>query len=83
MDKRYTNPRLREKFNRAILEEIQDMEAKVVIEHLDSRSERGLQVADAIDYALWAQYEQKRNELHSTIEDKIVSVEEIKKTDSP
>ena len=50
MDKRYTNPRLREKFNRAILEEIQDMEAKVVIEHLDSRSERGLQVADAIAY---------------------------------
>ena len=43
VDKRYTNPRLREKFNRVIVD---------VIEHLDSRNERGLQVADAIAYAL-------------------------------
>ena len=52
VDKRYTNQRLREKFNRTIAEKIQDIEATIVIEHLDSRNERGLQVADAIAYAL-------------------------------
>jgi len=79
VDKRYTNSRLREKFNRAILEKIQNIDATVVIEHLDSRNEKGLQVADAIAYALWVRYERKENELYSTIEGKIVSIKEIKK----
>ena len=79
VDKRYTNPRLRGNFNRAIVEKIQDIEATVVIEHLDSRNEGGLQVADAIAYALWVWYERKNNELYSTIESKIVSVEDNKK----
>ncbi|HIE29897.1 TPA: DUF3800 domain-containing protein [Candidatus Poribacteria bacterium] len=58
VDKRYTNPILREKFNIAIVEEMQDIKAAVVIEHLDSRNEKGLQGADAVAYALWARYEQ-------------------------
>ena len=74
VDKRHTNPRLREKFNQAIVQAIQDINATVAIEHLDSRNEKGLQVADAVAYTLWAWYEREEHELYSLIEGKIVSI---------
>lgn len=54
VDRRYTNPHLREKQNRAILKEISSVQkAVLVVEHSESKRESALQVADAVAWALF------------------------------
>ena len=77
MDKRYTNPHLREKQNRAILKEISSLQkAVLVVEHSESNSESALQVADAMAWALFQKHERGDDSFYTLVKDKIV-IEEL------
>jgi hypothetical protein len=80
VDKRYTNPNLREKQNMAILKEISSLqEAVLVIEHSESESESALQVADAVAWALFQKHERGDESFYRLVKDKIV-IEELWET---
>ena len=79
VDRRYTNPHLREKQNRAILKEISSVQkAVLVVEHSESKNESALQVADAVAWALFQKYERGDDSFYMLVKDKIV-VEELGK----
>jgi hypothetical protein len=77
VDKRYTNPYLREKQNGAILKEIGPLQkAVLVVEHSESKSESALQVADAVAWALFQKYERGDDSFYTLVKDKI-ALEEL------
>jgi hypothetical protein len=76
VDRRYTNPHLREKQNRAILKEISLVQkAALVVEHSESKSEAALQVADAVAWALFQKYERGDDSFYVLVKNKIVMEE--------
>lgn len=72
IDKRYTDRRLRDKQNEAIAEGITGLSATLVIQHVQSESERAIQVADAVAWSLFQKYEHNDDGLFFLIKDKIV-----------
>ncbi|MGA9347848.1 MAG: DUF3800 domain-containing protein [Anaerolineae bacterium] len=77
VDKRYTNPHLREKQNRVILKEISSVQqAVLVVEYSESKSESALQVADAVAWALFQKYERGDDSFYTLVKDKII-IEEL------
>jgi len=77
VDKRYTNPHLREKQNRGILNGISSVQqAVLVVEHSESKRESALQVADAVAWALFQKYERGDDSFYTLVKDKIV-IEEL------
>ena len=59
LDRRYTKWLLREKLDRALAAGVEDLGVTLAIYHADSQQEYGLQVADAISWALFQKYERQ------------------------
>jgi hypothetical protein len=79
LDKRYTKRSLRHDLERAIREEIAEMDQEVVLaRQLDSRTQKELQAADHVAWAIFQKYETGEDRFYAIISDKIVVEEMIK-----
>lgn len=76
VDKRYTNPRLRDRLVVALINNAPAVSPVLVIEHADSARERAIQAADAVAWSLFQKYERGDEELYEIIRERIV-VEEV------
>ena len=71
LDKRYTNPKLRDLLAAAIVNDIGPQTALLLQQH-ESRQEQALQVADAITWAIFQKYERGDKTLYDIFREKIV-----------
>ncbi len=80
LDKRYTNPRLRDLLVSRITDTIAPS-AVLVLQQSESRQEKALQVVDAVTWSIFQKYERGDESLYEIVREKIVRevvVEEIK-----
>jgi len=79
VDRRYTKPALREKWNRVVLEKLGDLQRVILsIEHSASEEEPALQVADAVAWSLFQRYERGDDSFYRLIQGRI-AVEEFQR----
>ena len=71
LDKRYTNPKLRDLLAAAILDDIEPQAALVLQQH-ESHDEQALQVADAVTWAIFQKYERGDETLYNIFREKVV-----------
>ena len=74
LDKRYTNPGLRQRLNNALATGVEDLGITLAIEHADSASEHALQVADAIAWSLLQKYEHQNERLWQIVKERVIEI---------
>jgi hypothetical protein len=79
LDKRYTDPRLRDHLVEAITDGI-GPQAVLVLQQVESRQEQALQVADAVAWSLLQKYERGNETCYDILRDHIVVEEIVGKT---
>jgi hypothetical protein len=80
LDKRYTNPRLRDRLISAVIDGIEPSTV-LVLEQSESQREKALQLVDAVAWSIFQKYERGDTTLYDILRGKIVVeevVEEIK-----
>lgn len=78
LDKRYTKPGLRDRLERTIRDGIANLSRQAVqIHQADAHSQRGLQAADHIAWALHRKYEREDETLYQILASKIVVEETL------
>lgn len=75
LDKRYTNPRLRDRLIETITGGI-GPSTVLVLQQSESRQEKALQVADAVAWSIFQKYERGDMTLYDIVHEKIV-LEEV------
>jgi uncharacterized protein DUF3800 len=73
VDKRYTNPRLREDFDQALQSAIEQSGRTLIIKHLDSVQEAALQQADLLAWAFLQKYTKGDESFTEPIKRRIVA----------
>jgi len=79
LDKRYTDPRLRDRLVETITDGI-GPQATLVFQQIESRQEQALQVADAVAWSLLQKYERGNETCYNILRDHIVIEDVVRKT---
>ncbi len=79
LDKRYTNPRLRDLLIATITSGI-GPSSVVVLQQVESRQEKALQVADAVVWSIFQKYERGDEMLYDIVRERIVFEEVVEET---
>ena len=74
LDKRYTNPELRQRLNSFLATGVEDLGTTLAIEHADSASEHALQVADAVAWCLLQKHEHQDERLWQVVKGRITEI---------
>jgi len=74
LDKRYTNPELRQRLNSSLATGVEDLGTTLAIEHADSATEHALQVADAMAWSLLQKYEHQDERLWQVVKGRTTEI---------
>lgn len=79
MDKRYTDPRLRDRLVETLTDGI-GPQVVLVFQQIESRQEQALQVADAVAWSLFQKHEHGNETCYDILRDHIVVEDVVDKT---
>lgn len=76
-DKRYTQRYLEDRLAEVVMEHLKDLPGRAVWRYEASESEKALQVADAVAWAIFQKYERGNDEFYRILQEKIIGEEVI------
>lgn len=79
LDKRYTDPRLRDRLVEAITSSISP-QTVLVLQQVESRQEKALQIADAVAWSIFQKYERGNETFRAILGERIIHEEIIQET---